>query len=282
MKKVIILFLMLLTLISYVSAECILTPSLINQDPYPAIPGEYVKLVFQLDGVSDASCGELSFNIDPVYPFYLDPETPSNSIQSGTYVKDYKSHWIIPYKLRVDEAALDGLANLTIEYSQSNGNYRKNFEIEIENPLNEFEVKVSDYSYETKQLTLEVLNLGEKNVDALVLEIPSQENALTYGSNYIIIGALESEEDERVSLYADVEDGPISVVLKYNDENSIRRIVETNTYFDSNLFSREVETNDSNFSFSSFIYGIIFILISFYGIRYYKNRKNKNKSQKLR
>ena len=34
---------------------CDLDVSLINQDPYPAIQGDYVKLVFQVDGHSNNS-----------------------------------------------------------------------------------------------------------------------------------------------------------------------------------------------------------------------------------
>ena len=43
------LFLISLTLVSAIA--CDLKVSMINQDPYPAIPGEYVKIVFQVEGV---------------------------------------------------------------------------------------------------------------------------------------------------------------------------------------------------------------------------------------
>ena len=56
-----------------VSADlCNPAVSLINQDPYPAVPGEYVKLLFQISGVSNPECASTSVELKPSYPFSLD------------------------------------------------------------------------------------------------------------------------------------------------------------------------------------------------------------------
>jgi len=55
--------------LTFVSAEgCNLDVSLINQDPYPATPGDYVKLVFQVNGVSNPQCGTVEFELLEQYP----------------------------------------------------------------------------------------------------------------------------------------------------------------------------------------------------------------------
>ena len=51
--SIFILVIAIIFLSSNVSAVCNLDASLINQDPYPAIPGDYVTIVFQLAGVEN-------------------------------------------------------------------------------------------------------------------------------------------------------------------------------------------------------------------------------------
>ncbi|MDP2628781.1 MAG: hypothetical protein Q8P15_02705, partial [Nanoarchaeota archaeon] len=87
--------------------------------------------------------------------------------------------------------------------------------------------------------------------------------------------SLESNEDDSVTLNADVEEGELKFILTYSDENNIRRTIETSDYFDSELFSRTVPSNEINFSFVSFIYGILFLVIVLFIYNYFKRRKNK-------
>lgn len=49
---------------SFAIAEtCGLDVGLINQEPYPAVPGEYVKVVFQITGVDNPECGKIDFEL---------------------------------------------------------------------------------------------------------------------------------------------------------------------------------------------------------------------------
>ncbi|MEK6895013.1 MAG: hypothetical protein AABX48_00675 [Nanoarchaeota archaeon] len=235
-----------------------------------------------MSGVADTSCGIIGFQLNPNYPFYLDPGTPSSStINSGTYVKDYKDHWLIPYTLRVDNSALDGINNITVQYSSSQGIQSTDFPIEVKNLINEFDVKITDYSPDTKRLTLQILNVGKNDVDALTIEIPSQDTAVTYGTNYQIIGSLDVNDNDQVIFNADLKDGPIKVIIQYNDLNNVRRTYEPNINFDSKLFSRKVPSGQSNFSYMSFIYGILSVVVLYFAYRWYKKRKH-NKEKPLR
>jgi hypothetical protein len=50
----------ILLFLEMISAVCTLNVSMINQDPYPATPGEPVKVVFQINGVSSPDCKQLN------------------------------------------------------------------------------------------------------------------------------------------------------------------------------------------------------------------------------
>lgn len=274
MKKELILIAFLVLSSNFLSAACTLNVSLLNQDPYPAVPGDYVKVVLQIEGVSQKDCGDISIYPNIAYPFSLDADSEYvQSTKSGTFVKDYSNHWIVAYKLRVDKNALDGVNNLSISYSAGEGTFTKEIPIQVENPVTTFEVHVKTYSPSTKQLTLEVLNVGEKNVDSLVLEMPKQDSAITYGANYALIGTLDSNDDDTVTFNADMKNGEIKLILNYNDENNFRRTYETTTPFDEELFSRKLKTSSTSFSISSFIYGILFIIVIKFIYRFYKKRK---------
>src|SRR6056297_446729 len=53
------------------STACNLNVSLINQDPYPVLPGNYVEVVFQVSGVDNTDCKGAKFELLEDYPFSL-------------------------------------------------------------------------------------------------------------------------------------------------------------------------------------------------------------------
>ncbi len=65
MKKGVLLFFLVSFMISISTAQefCELNTTLLNQDPYPAVPGNYVKLVFQVKGVDNSECNDIIFEL---------------------------------------------------------------------------------------------------------------------------------------------------------------------------------------------------------------------------
>lgn len=102
-RGIIIAFLISIFLLPTISAlACNLDVNLINQDPYPAIPGDYVDVVFQITGVDNPECGTISFEVKEEFPFSLDPgETNPITLKAGVYERKYSSFFIAPYKIRV-------------------------------------------------------------------------------------------------------------------------------------------------------------------------------------
>ena len=80
------------------SNQCNLDVSLINQDPDPIIPGNYVELVFQVSGIDNSLCDGAVLELVPSYTFSLDPqENAIRTLAGSTYVSpDYNTFWNVP------------------------------------------------------------------------------------------------------------------------------------------------------------------------------------------
>ena len=78
MKKFSIIIIVCLTLIMIASVSAIESPSigvsLMNQDPDPVGPGEYVDLRFRISNTKiDTLAKNFQVELDPAFPFSLDP-----------------------------------------------------------------------------------------------------------------------------------------------------------------------------------------------------------------
>ena len=282
MKKV-ILFLQifaLLLIINLASAsECDLSVSLVNQDPHPAVPGDYVDVVFQMGGIESSKCSGAVFELVPSYPFSLDEGADTKKVLEGaTWVSDHKTEWNIPYSLRVDKNALDGNSTITVKYGQEENFFSKDFDINIEDARSDFEVFVENYDYSTKILTLEILNIGKKDIEALTVEIPKQKNIIIKGNNYNIVGSLDKNEDTTFTYEATPSNGEINLIIYYNDEVDVRRTLQKTINYDSSFFTNRKADEKKSPIKLYFTIGIIIFILTIWIIkkRNHKNRRNKN------
>lgn len=279
MKKRALFFVFVLFFIGIVSAEsCVLTPSLINQDPSEAVPGEYMEVVFQLEGVSDPTCGKVKFEVLEKYPFEVQGEK-SKEISSGTFTYGYQNYWMIPYRILIDENAIDGDEEIEVKYSSENSliEFIENFSIYIQDPSADFEIHVKDYDSKKKELVLEVLNIEDVDIEALTLEIPRQANIEVKGPNRIVVGDLDSNEYTTATFEANLSQGEIIIEVLYTDEIGIRRTKEETIYFEPAYFqNRAGESKDT--SASIILWSILVaILIVLWIIKKIKKRNKKNR-----
>ncbi len=227
-----------LFLMPLVAGSCSLGVSMINQDPYPAIPGDYVKVVFQIDGVENPECGIVNFEIKENYPFSLDPGTTNRiTINAGTYSRTYSSFYLATYKLRVDEGALEGDNPIEVVYSGSGAGLLEEFDIYVEDTRADFEIHIKNYDYATKTLTLEILNTEDVDIEALTIEIPKQENITIKGANKKVVGDLDSNEYTTAEFEAIPSNGKIELNIIYTDSINVRREMEKTVVFDSSYFT---------------------------------------------
>ena len=259
------------------ASNCDLRVSLVNQDPYPAIPGDYVKVVLQIDGLSSPACGNVEFGLKEEFPFSLDPNTTNPlMIKSGTGTSSkYGSFYIVPFKLRVSEDALDGDNLLETYYSSDNSiEFLNDFNISVKDTRADFEVYVKDYDPTTNILTFEILNTAKSDVKALTMEIPKQDNIKVKGANRKVVGDLDSNEYTSADFEATPSNGKIDVTLIYTDSINVRRTLNKTINYDSSYFS---DRNDGKKSSSIWIYIIIVLVIAWIVWRQVKKANVKKK-----
>jgi hypothetical protein len=256
--------------------------SIINQDPYPAIPGDYVKVVFQVTGLENPNCGIITFGVKENYPVHLDPNVVNPiTINSGTYRKDFSSFFLAPYKIILDENALDGENPIEIYYSTGTGpQVTQDLNITVQDTRANFEVYVKDYDFTTRILTFEILNTAKVNVKALTLEIPKQSGIEIKGANRVVVGDLDSNEYTTADFEAILPQGQTNINLSviYTDSINSRRTLQKSVNFDSAYF---VNVNTKS-TIPWFWIIVIILVIAFFVWRSIKKKKREAERRKKR
>lgn len=276
MKRMMSLFIICMIFsIGGVLAKCNLEASMINQDPYPALQGDYVKLVFQLDGVANSECGTVNFELVESYPISFDAgENPIRTVDAGTYRKDFSSFLLATFKVRVDANAVDGDNPIEVRYKPaSNEAYEtKQFNLNVKDTRADFEIHVEDYDYSTKTITFQILNIGDSDIEALTLEIPEQENIVVKGSNRNIVGDLDSNEYTTADFEAIPEEGKINVKLTYTDSINERRSIAKDVSFNPEYFKGRIADEGGS---KTGLYIFIIIVAGIAGYYFYRRHKKK-------
>jgi hypothetical protein len=278
MKKVILLLMLLLST-SFVFAEsaCSLDITLLNQDPYPAVPGDYVKLVFQIDGTDDPACNDITFTLPSEYPVEFNPgETGIRTFKKVDYIRDYGSNILIPYEVRINKDAINGANPIDILIQSKGGaKVSKTFNIEVEDVRADFETYISNFDYTTNELTLGILNIEQSDIEALVVKIPKQDNVIIKGANQMIVGDLDSNEYTTADFEAMPSNGEITLELTYSDTINTRRTITKTVTFDSSYFTDRKSSQKSGGAGNYILLGVILVIISWIVFRKIKKKKKK-------
>ena len=190
-------FFLVLGLISFISAAsnvCNPGINIISQDPNPAIPNDYVKIVFEISNLS--YCDGLSVKLNPEYPFSLDSDNDLiQTISSVPFTQDGKNVWMVSYKLRIDANAFDGDYNLKLQYkpgsSQTFTSYIEDkFNISIKDSRTQFDAVIQETS--GSQVSIAIANIGKYAANSVVVRIPEQDSFTTTGTDGQMVGNLES------------------------------------------------------------------------------------------
>ncbi|MDP3987131.1 MAG: hypothetical protein Q8P81_02800 [Nanoarchaeota archaeon] len=278
-----VLFLIGFTLVFSIAlmSACNLKVILVNQDPYPVTPGEDVKLVFQVTGISDSTCGTVEFEIVEGFPFTAYPGTELRKmIESGVYSKDYNNFWLIPYTLRVDRNAKEGDNQLDVLLSKSSGEAKilNSFDINVKDVETDFEISVKNYNPATKRITFEILNSGKNDVEALSIELNSQDSVVLRGASTNIIGSLDSNDFTTAEFEATAEEGRIELMIHYTDIADIRRNMSETVYFNPEPFILKANTNGGS-SVSTYV--ILVLVVGGIAYYFYRRRQKKEERHKL-
>ena len=279
-----------------VSAQetCNLQVTLLNQDPYPAIPDSYVKLVFQVSGLSDPSCKGARFEILPSYPFSLDTGDALRTLDDTTWTSsNFKSDWMVPYKLRVDADALDGETEIEVRASPGSWGItqnfiRKVFPITIQDARTDFDAVVQDVSGSSVSIAL--ANTGKYAANSVVVRIPEQEGFSAVGTDGQMVGNLASGDYTVVSFELKEKgssDSKLLFDIYYTDSLGKRRIVtkelpidlNSNSIISSLDSSMLTQKNQGFFSSlaSNWVFWIVAIAVLGLTGWYYWKKRNKRR-----
>jgi len=284
---VIVLFFILVFSFASVFANadsCNLGVSLVNQDPYPAVQGDTVKLLFQMSGVGNPECRGATFKLDPDYAFSFTENDSIKTLIGGTYAENYKSYWTIPYTLKVNKDAPDGDNQIEVYYSPgpninySKVVYSKFFNISIQDSRADFEIYVQDYDLGTSALTLQILNVAEVDVKAVTIIIPEQENIILKSSNTNIVGDLDSNEYTTANFNGVPLDGEIILNISYTDQANVRRNIQKSVNFNSKYFESSESSGISQSLTIIILVVVIILLVTFW--LYRRNIKKKRMEER--
>lgn len=267
--------------------DCLPSIEVLSQDPYPANPGEYVKVVFQIDGLNNPDCDKVSFQLKEDFPFSFDPDQVRKYEFSGAvYARDFKSTALAPYEIRVDRDAVDGDNTIEgiLEYVNSDGEIvsrLEQFEINVRGVRVDFEVSVKDFDSATNTLTFEILNIGEDNVVGLTVDVLKQDNIVVKGTNRNIIGDLDASDDTTFKFEASPKDGEIVLDIAYTDSINERRHMEKKVYFDSSYFSgRKADEVQPVSTYYYLFWGLLILVVLSWVWGWWKKKKKREKERR--
>jgi hypothetical protein len=187
------------------SPSCKPQIKLVGQDPVPATPNSYLKLVFEVSNLGGIDCQEgLAIKLNQAYPFSLDPGINEfQTLSARPYASGYNTVWTVPYTVKIASDTINGEYNLTLFYHTGNSevfgdSYSiASFNITIKDTQTDFSTIVQETS--GTQVSIGIVNIGENTANALIVGIPQQDNYETSGVSEQIVGNLAAGDYTIVS-----------------------------------------------------------------------------------
>ena len=265
--KLKVFFVVLMLLVSVAAAAAIdvssqvavQSASFVNQDPDPAEPGGYVDVRFKLDNVGSDTAKNAIFELQPVYPFSLDPGVSAQralgSVDAGQ-VGD--KAYVVRYKLRIDRNAVQGNNELRVRLSLDNGNTWRvfgPFEVNIRSinpvlsvddvtskpdmvaPGETFQVDIkltnsADTSFKNIKANLQLIKILQSATAVTVAELPFSPTGSTNEKNLVRIDPGQSV-DMTFNLVSDpgTKAGVYKVPLSLSYVDDLGKNYSTNNVF---------------------------------------------------
>lgn len=225
MKKISIflLFMVIAMIIPVVDAAgadyAFVSATLLNQDPDPAQPGQYVELRWKVVKRGALEIPEAKFELKVEYPFTFDAsDTPIKEAGQWNGVSGDDEFFTLYYKLRVDEDAIEDTYKLNLRHTTDGFSWQ----------TQEYDVRVGDtqkakfvlgnlVTSPTKlvgdtdeaSMTLEVNNIGDGDAEHVQVELQLPEGfSPTYtNSERANLGTVEAGSSDSATFYIDIDEG---------------------------------------------------------------------------
>lgn len=262
-KKIITILMLTLTLATLVNAAdndfAKLTETLLNQDPDPAEPGEYVELRFKVEKSGNNPLEQIKYELIPSYPFSFDSsDTSIKNLNDWVGNSDEDEFYTLYYKLRVDKDAIEDTYELTLRQTSSNSQLTReiDFDIRVGEPKTP-ELLIGDVQtapakliadYNEASITIEFVNNGEEDAKQVIAELNLPEGfEESFGySTRKNIGTIMSGETQKVTFFFDTleelnkgkHNTSISLTYKENTPNSQDETKTIEIPFEIDVFGR--------------------------------------------
>jgi hypothetical protein len=236
-----------------------LTETLLNQDPDPAQPGDYVELRFKIEKEGNEELKDIEYELVPEYPFSFD--SSDKAIKNlGDWVgnSDDKEYYILYYKLKVDEGALEGVYELKMYQTSSNLVVTKEIEFDIrvdedKSPnliIGKVETSPNKLiaNYDEGLIKLEIVNIGDEAAEQVILDLSIPEGfEESFGySTRANLGTIDAGASKIAEFYLDTNEGlvkgnklaKLNIQYKESDEKQQDEIKTQVKDFNIAIFAR--------------------------------------------
>ncbi|MFW6220603.1 MAG: COG1361 S-layer family protein [Nanoarchaeota archaeon] len=251
MKKIIFLTIIFLLTINLALADFDFTSiksTLLNQDPDPAEPGEYVELRWKIEKRGNLEVENLTFELDINYPFFFDKiDTSTKKLGDWKGFSEDKEYYTLFYKIRVDDNAIKGTYPVKLKYSYNDKKviHKEEYDIRVsDRESSKFVIGKTTTSprkilndLDEVEFEVELINIGDgsaNNVKAVLNLIDGFTPSYNY-ANEFIVGKLESNERKSALYYLDIDENVKSdnyktnITIFYSEENNENKIEYKNT-----------------------------------------------------
>lgn len=232
-------FIMLAANIAYAQSDAYVEEKLLNQDPDPAEPGKYLELRWQVLKHGNDEMDKVSYELEEKYPFSFDgSDNKIKVIDKWLGVSDSEEYYLLYYKVKVADDALEGDYDLTLKSTITN-----NAETFVKEA--DYTIRVGDKTRpdllvgsistspkklvsdtEEGQIAIEVENIGNSdayNVYA-VLTLPSGFTTTYSYSDADALGTISAGQSKTALFYVDVDKSvmsgqhPAELQLRYKED----------------------------------------------------------------
>ena len=223
----------------------------LKYDPYPVNPGEYFTLFVSAQAGSAKVEKDVTFQLDPQYPFSLDSN--EDPIRHFDEIK-YSDSVVMQYKVRVSENAVEGINDLELRYktaetssSQEEAWKTQVFKIQVADAQTDFDLVVQEST--SSDVSIAIANIGKNTANSLIVRIPDQDGFRATGTNGQMVGNLDAGDYSIVSFGIAPKgvsrDNPLEIQMDYTDNIGERRSVTKEVQFTPSFSTGGLDAGNS-------------------------------------
>ncbi|MCK9292631.1 MAG: hypothetical protein WCY27_00405 [archaeon] len=223
---------------------------LLNQDPDPAQPGDYLELRFKIEKTGNMDVSNLQFKLETKYPFSFD--SSDDAIRNfGTWKGQSGNvgYYTLYYKLLVDDDAIKGDYELNLKYTFNDTGVWgvKKFDIRVGEKVKPNFILGTLITSPSKllsdvdeaELSIEITNIGNGNAENVIfeMELPKGFTSTYAYSERANLGLISGGSTKIAKIYLDIGDEVPSgehvakVNISYKEENDSKNEYKTKTLF---------------------------------------------------